>query len=287
MNYVNFQSRLSRNFSGSVNFKPVFSSDSVNVVRPLSKTTTKSMSQPILFGKNPGEPILPFNAVQMAIALPSLAGLILFSVYRAMLSASLAIKIEHKPYSSISEIVSSQKQIIIEDQSAIHQHILQPGLEVSQLNNPNLKPVLDDTIGSMTNILNGTFTNSLLVGSQAIEFMDDYPCQIGKLGISLAKRSTGMVFQKNWPFTELFNWHLHSIFLESGILHKFLEELRGKSKACQDESIEATRLSQIAVVFVLLALCIILTLTVLTYELLYKNATRSNMNIFLHRKSKV
>ena len=48
MNYVNFQSRLRRNFSGSVNFKPVFSSDSVNVARPLSKTTTKSMSQPIL-----------------------------------------------------------------------------------------------------------------------------------------------------------------------------------------------------------------------------------------------
>ena len=49
MNYVNFQSRLRRNFSGSVNFKPVFSSDSVNVARPLSKTTTKSMSQPILY----------------------------------------------------------------------------------------------------------------------------------------------------------------------------------------------------------------------------------------------
>ena len=48
MNYVNFQSRLRRNFSGSVNFKAVFSSDSVNVARPLSKTTTKSMSQPIL-----------------------------------------------------------------------------------------------------------------------------------------------------------------------------------------------------------------------------------------------
>ena len=52
MNYVNFQSRLRRNFSGSVNFKAVFSSDSVNVARPLSKTTTKSMSQPILLYKS-------------------------------------------------------------------------------------------------------------------------------------------------------------------------------------------------------------------------------------------
>ena len=49
MNSVNFQSRLRRNFSGSVNFQAVFSSDSVNVAGPLSKTATKSMSQPILF----------------------------------------------------------------------------------------------------------------------------------------------------------------------------------------------------------------------------------------------
>ena len=49
MNSVNFQSRLRRNFSGSVNFQAVFSSDSVNVAGPLSKTTTKSMSQPILW----------------------------------------------------------------------------------------------------------------------------------------------------------------------------------------------------------------------------------------------
>ena len=48
MNSVNFQSRLRRNFSGSVNFQAVFSSDSVNVAGPLSKTATKSMSQPIL-----------------------------------------------------------------------------------------------------------------------------------------------------------------------------------------------------------------------------------------------
>ena len=52
MNSVNFQSRLRRNFSGPVNFQAVFSSDSVNVAGPLSKTATKSMSQPILFHKN-------------------------------------------------------------------------------------------------------------------------------------------------------------------------------------------------------------------------------------------
>ena len=51
MNSVNFQSRLRRNFSGSVNFQAVFSSDSVNVAGPLSKTATKSMSQPILLNK--------------------------------------------------------------------------------------------------------------------------------------------------------------------------------------------------------------------------------------------
>ena len=56
MNSVNFQSRLRRNFSGSVNFQAVFSSDSVNVAGPLSKTATKSMSQPILLIKTTATP---------------------------------------------------------------------------------------------------------------------------------------------------------------------------------------------------------------------------------------
>ena len=86
-----------------------------------------------------------------------------------------------------------------------------------------------------------------------------------------------MVFQKNWPFTELFNWHLHSIFLESGILQKFVEEFMGRNKACQRETIEATRLSQTAVVFVFLALSVILTVAVLSSEILHKNSTRSRM----------
>ena len=53
MNSVN--SRLGRNFSCLVNFQPVFSSDSVNIAGPLSKTTTKSLSQPILFSNRPNE----------------------------------------------------------------------------------------------------------------------------------------------------------------------------------------------------------------------------------------
>ena len=45
---MNSRVRLRWNFSVSVNFQAVFSSDSVNVAGPLSKTTTKSLSQPIL-----------------------------------------------------------------------------------------------------------------------------------------------------------------------------------------------------------------------------------------------
>ena len=43
INFVNSQVRLRWNFSGSVNFQAVFSSDSVNVAGPLSKKTTKSI----------------------------------------------------------------------------------------------------------------------------------------------------------------------------------------------------------------------------------------------------
>ena len=63
---MNSQSRLRWNFSGSVNFQVVFSSDSVNVAGPLSKTTTKSLSQPILFSFTDNDKGYATNQEQVA-----------------------------------------------------------------------------------------------------------------------------------------------------------------------------------------------------------------------------
>ena len=112
------------------------------------------------------------------------------------------------------------------------------------------------------------------MGSQTIEFIPEYPCDVGKLDLVIAKRSMGMLYQKNWPFTELFNWHLHQHFIENGILNKLLEEERSRSSGCSGANIEATKLTQTFLLFGVLAMGVILTLATLIFEVLRKRATR-------------
>ena len=172
-------------------------------------------------------------------------------------------------------MLASPKQIVVEKSSAVHQQIVDAEHDgLGQLNNDKLTPEVGDPIVSMAKILNGTYKKSLLVGSQTIEFMPEYPCDVGKLDLVIAKRSMGMLYQKNWPFTELFNWHLHQHFIENGILNKLLEEERRRSSGCSGANIEATKLTQTFLLFGVLAMGVILTLATLIFEVLHKRATR-------------
>ena len=46
-----------------------------------------------------------------------------------------------------------------------------------------------------------------------------YPCQVLAGHRQYRKRDNGMVFQQNWPFTKLFNYHLFKM-RERGILQQ-------------------------------------------------------------------
>ena len=60
-----------------------------------------------VLNKNPGGFSSQGLSQKVMVFVASLVGFTLLSLYRAMLGASLAVKIEHKPYSSIGDIVET------------------------------------------------------------------------------------------------------------------------------------------------------------------------------------
>ena len=77
-----------------------------------------------MLSKNPGTPITSLMSMKIMFVMASLTGLTIISLYKAMLGASLAVKIESKPYNSIKDIADSGKKVILIDQSYIHDLVL-------------------------------------------------------------------------------------------------------------------------------------------------------------------
>ena len=46
--------------------------------------------------------------------------------------------------------------------------------------------------------------------------MAEYPCQLASVPVDYRKIGNGLIFQKDWPYTRLFNKHLNEV-LERGI----------------------------------------------------------------------
>ena len=46
--------------------------------------------------------------------------------------------------------------------------------------------------------------------------MAEYPCQLASVPVDYRKIGNGLMFQKDWPYTRLFNKHLNEV-LERGI----------------------------------------------------------------------
>ena len=67
------------------------------------------------FPKEPNE-----FSIRIAFASISLCGFFLITLYRAMLSASLAIKIFEHPVQSLEDILESEHNLLVEEGTALH-----------------------------------------------------------------------------------------------------------------------------------------------------------------------
>ena len=62
-----------------------------------------------------------------------------------------------------------------------------------------------------TNYISDGSLDMLFAVFQPIETMDVYPCIISSIKQDYRKVGNGMVYQKDWPYTKLFNHQLYKV----------------------------------------------------------------------------
>ena len=232
-----------------------------------------------LLGKNPGDVPRPEDSLKLVVFWSSFTGFVFISLYRAMLGASLAIKIEHKPFASIEDLAASSRKVILEDQSFIHEYVVNgSGSSLTKLNNPNLVPTnfIDHPKAAFEKMLNSTWKNSILLGQRStLEQLPEYPCNITHLDFVAIERWLGLVYQKNRPYAKLFDWHLMSIVRDTGLFKKLYQRHVGHATICPASDMDATTMSQTVFIFALLGTGVLATLCTLSIEILSKRRRHS------------
>ena len=118
-------------------------------------------------------------------------------------------------------------------------------------------------------ILNKTWSISVLLGQRdTLEQLPQYPCLISSLDIVAAVRWMGFIYQKEWPFSKLFDWHLNNIVRDSGLFRKIYQQHVGHPSTCPKSSMTATYLSQTSMIFAILGIGFLATFCTLFIEML-------------------
>ena len=148
--------------------------------------------------------------------------LILCSLMRAMLSASLVIKAKHKPASSFSDIDKANFKINYEINTSYQ-----------QLKDELIRqhPYLDDNFQAKLFDNPCQFNPEELCMSAWFEFSDlivECLSDIEHLDIHLPSEQLGIIYTKDWPYTKLLNYHIQRFF-ELGLIGKSEKEMVPKA----------------------------------------------------------
>ena len=158
----------------------------------------------------------------------SFFGFVLLSLYRAMLGASLAIKLYREPVSSLEELLRSDLKVAVAANSSIQDYFsdatstsIQAQIWREKLQPEADKAFLSSTFNFTQQMALGQVTDTILFGVfQSISgYGGHYPCRIQSVKRDYRKIDNGMIYQKNWPFTRLFNFHLFKMH-ERGVLRQ-------------------------------------------------------------------
>ena len=192
-------------------------------------------------------------SLRTAFVTISLSGFMIITLYRSMISASLAIKIYKPPINTIEEILHTPYNLMIANGSSVHdmfRNAAEDSAYKNIVNSGKLVPTKTDPFALQT-IIEGWVNQSkvscksslkvhfitesssdLVLGVyQSIRTRSDYPCLITSVPIDYRKIGNGYIFQKDWPYKDLINFHLLKMY-EEGIINSLSKKwIRDKSES--------------------------------------------------------
>ena len=206
---------------------------------------------------------------RLIVLLVSFAGFVFINLYKAMLGASLAIKIYHPPFSSLEEILDSSHQILV-TQNGYSQKLFEmsaPDTIIHNLWINSVKPSGRSYLESVTGMTNGTFNDVLLCSSWLpMTLLPQWPCTINQKDIHLSKDYFVFGFPRNWAYTELFNYHL-SRMRETGEIDRLKRRYFPRLHLrCATNEVQPADLQDTLSIATLLMMGLVFTIFVLAIE---------------------
>ena len=174
----------------------------------------------------------------------SFCGFMIITLYRSMISASLAVKIYKPPVNSIEDILQSPFNLIIANGTSVHEMFKNAPV------NSTYKQLLDsgklvlsksDPSGLQT-IITESSSDLVLGVYQPLKIRPEYPCLIASVPKDYRRIGNGYIFQKDWAYTNLINFHLFKMY-EEGIINSLSKKwIRENSEASCDALVSLIRL---------------------------------------------
>ena len=213
----------------------------------------------------------------------------MITLYRSTLVAFLTKEYDKPPITSIKEIGSTSYRLAVPRTGFLNDFFtnaangtVENGLKKSNkiIRFSNLNRFIDKMVKNEE----GASKTILYEDPVVVVFNEHYPCDIisvKKVGRNSNPINSGMMFKKDWPFTELLNFHL-LIMKETGVLDRLLEpHMRIITRSCPNEVIirpKMTKPNQIAAnkiffLYVILLSGVILALVLFLLEKLFYKVT--------------
>ena len=183
---------------------------------------------------------------------------IYYSLYRAMLGASLAIEIEREgPVTSLEGVLNSNYKLQVSKGSSVEAYfrdapnssvpkrlIVANKLLAKQINERDL----------LRKVKNGSLEHYILPFEvfQALHYLPEWSCGISSVKVDYRPITNGLIFRKNWPFTELINHHL-LILKERGHLEEIRKRYLGHSELdCNTRTVEPATITTTFSLYILM-----------------------------------
>ena len=150
-----------------------------------------------------------------------------------MISASLAVKIYKPPVDSIEDILQSPFNLIIANGTSVHEMFKNAPV------NSTYKQLLDSgklvlsksDLSGLQTIITESSSDLVLGVYQPLKIRPEYPCLIASVPKDYRRIGNGYIFQKDWAYTNLINFHLFKMY-EEGIINSLSKKwIRENSEA--------------------------------------------------------
>ena len=183
------------------------------------------------------------NCAKVAFAFIIINGFLLITCYKALLVASMTAKIESPPVTSLKELGSSKYLLGVQKETAAETVFRKatPGSEEYHLiRNKKVRYFSGSQVVILEEMVNDAKMAShmiLFTEKPFLLFHDYFPCHIADIKEIERKNqgNMGMIYRKNWPFTDLINYHL-LVMKEHGVMDKLLDPyLRATRKLCSNQ----------------------------------------------------